>query len=102
MIHSGRATVTTAGTRVALASVRTPAAWVTVVADKDNTGYIYLGDITVQNNQGSTKQYIGHPLNKGDFANLRELGGPSYIDLKYVYIDADTSGDAVTFNYGVR
>jgi hypothetical protein len=41
-------------------------------------------------------------MSEGEFVNIREMGGPSYIDLSLVYVDADTSNDAVTFNYGIR
>jgi len=101
MIYSGRKAVTAAGTPVPLTSTRTAAAWVTVCADTGNSGVVYVGGTNVQNAAGSGG-YIGHPLSAGEFVNLREMGGPSYIDLKYIYVDADTTNDAVTYNYGVR
>jgi hypothetical protein len=101
MVVSGRKAVTSAGTKVALASVTTFAGWCTVCADKDNTGTVYVGGDTIQN-AAAPGGYIGYPLAKGEFVNLREMGGAAYLDLKHIYIDADTNADAVTFNYGVR
>lgn len=102
MIYSGRATVAAAGTRVALATDRTMCGWLTVHANAANSGYVYLGDATTAYNAGGTKQYIGHPIAKGDWVSFRELGGPAYIDLSMVYVDADNNGDKITFNYGRR
>lgn len=110
MLHSGRATVVAAGTKVPLSSSSTPemASWITVVGDLSNTGTVYVGDSTVKNAAGGAKTYIGHPLVKPaagaqpNFLNIREIGGPTIYDLRYIYIDADTSGDTVTFNYGRR
>jgi hypothetical protein len=101
MIYSGRKAVTTAGVKVALADTRTMAGWVTVCADKDNVGIVYVGGSNVAN-ASAPGGYMGHPLLQGEFLNLREMGGPSYLDLRYIYIDVDTSDDAVTFNYGRR
>jgi hypothetical protein len=102
MLYSGRATITTGGTKVALASTRTMCGWLTIHANATNTGYVYVGDSTTINNQGGTKQYIGHPLNAGDWVSFRELGGPPYIDLSLVYVDSDSDNNKITFNYGVR
>lgn len=106
MIRSGRKAVAAAGTPVTLLATTVDhairmAGWVTVCADIGNTGVVYVGGEDVQNASG-VGGYIGHPLAAGEFVNLREMGGPSYIDLATVYVDADTSADAVTFNYGIR
>jgi len=109
MVHSGRATVAVAGTRVRLvATGRTAASWVTIIGEITNTGTVYVGDRTTRNAALGAKTYIGHPLvipaagGQPNFCNLREMGGPTPYDLYDIWIDADTSGDAVTFNYGVR
>jgi hypothetical protein len=105
MIYSEKGTVTTAGTRVPLAASRNMCGWLTVHANVVNgqgTGYIYLGDITTKNNTGGPKAYIGHPIKAGDWVSFRELGGPAYIDLSTIYIDADGDGYKFTFNYGRR
>jgi hypothetical protein len=106
MVRSGRKAVSSAGTRVSLLDPSVDhkvrmAGWVTVCADKNNGGIVYVGDATTQNASGSGG-YIGIPLTAGEFVNIREMGGPSYLDLALIYIDADTSTDAVTFNYGQR
>ena len=113
MLYSGRATVTAAGTKVPLLASTVDhkirmAAWITVVGDISNTGTVYVGDSTVKNAAGGAKTYIGHPLVKPaagaqpNFINIREVGGPTIYDLATVYIVADTNGDTVTFNYGIR
>lgn len=113
MLYSGRVAVTTAGTRVPLLASTIDhklrlASWITVVGDITNTGTVYVGDVTTKNAAGGAKTYIGHPLVKPaagaqpNFLNIREVGGPTIYDLATVYVDADTSGDAITFNYGIR
>jgi hypothetical protein len=102
-MHTGIKSVTTAGTRVALASARTPASWCTVQALDGNTGPIYVGDSAVAYDASANgKSYTGHKLVPGDFVNLREIGGTTYLDLHNVYIDADNAADGCCFNYGVR
>jgi len=102
MIYSGRKVVAVAGTPVTLTSTRTPAGWVTVQAWSGNTGAIYIGGSTAAKDDGTNKAYTGHQLLPGDFLNLREMGGPSYLDLQYVYMDADNAADGCCFNYGRR
>jgi hypothetical protein len=109
MLHSGRATVTVAGTKVPLSATHVAASWLTIVGDVSNTGTVYVGDATVKNASGGAKTYVGHPIVKPTnattqpgFINIREMGGPTAYDLKDIYVDADTSGDSVTFNYGRR
>lgn len=102
MIYSDRATITTAGTKVALAATRTMCGWLTIHANALNAGYVYVGDSTTQNNAGGAKTYVGHPINADDWVSFRELGGPAYIDLRNVYVDADNDGDKITFTYGRR
>jgi hypothetical protein len=102
-LHTGRQSVTTPGTKVSLTSARTAASYVTVQAWDGNAGPIYVGDSTVQYDVSANgKSYTGHKLVPGDFANLREIGGTTYLDLKNVYIDADNAADGCCFNYGVR
>jgi len=111
MIHSGTATVVTSGTPVALASTRTMAGWLTIHANAANgggTGYVYVGGIdpttgvcAVTKGTGA-KTYIGHPIVAGDWVSFRELGGPAYIDLRYIYVDSGGDGYKITFNWGER
>lgn len=107
MIHSGRKNVASASVPEPLVPSSTAhltrmASWVTVTADTNNSGYVYVGDSTTQNSGGGAFTYIGHPLAAGDFVNLRELGGATYIDLSGIYIAVDSSGGGVTYNYGIR
>lgn len=113
MIYSGRKQVTTAGTPVPLMAVKTMASWVTCIALRDNDGIVYVGGVDETLKacavvKGSTTM-VGHPLIKpnaatdsSDFCNFREVGGPPYIDLNKIYVDADNNGDGVAFNYGRR
>jgi hypothetical protein len=100
----GNVTVAAAGTRVALASVFTPADWLTLRAHATNGGVVYVGGPTTKNNAGGAKTYIGHPLEVvagvGDWVSFRELGGAAYINLQDVYVDADSDGDKVAYLYG--
>jgi hypothetical protein len=108
MLYSGRVKVTAAGTKVPLAATRTMASWITCVGDLSNTGTVYVGNKDVKNASGGAMTYIGHPLVKPaagaqpNFLNIREVGGPPIYDLSTIYVDADTNGDSITFNYGRR
>jgi len=74
-----------------------------VAAWDGNTGAIYVGDITTAYDASANgKSYTGHKLVPGDFVNLREIGGTTYLDLQNIYIDADNNGDGCCFNRGVR
>lgn len=97
MIHSGKGTVTTAGTKVALASVRTAANWLIVSSAAANTGSIYIGDSSVANNTNGPQ---GVQIIKGTSQIFPETGGSSAIDLASVYADADNNGDKFSFVYG--
>ena len=113
MIYSGRKQVAAAGTPEPLVATRTMASWLTVVALRDNDGIVYVGGVDETNKacavvKGSTTM-VGHPLIKpnaatdaSDFCNFPEVGGPAYIDLSKIYVDADNNGDGVAFNYGRR
>lgn len=87
----GKKTVTTAGTRVALATtVRITT--IIIKARDGNTGKVFPGDSTVDN--ADTEQ----GLNPGERLTMSwpygEFGNPADI-----YIDAATSGDGVVFWY---
>lgn len=89
-ITDGRKVVTTAGTRVPLVTNVVMVLRCTITAETDNTGAIVVGGSSVVASQ-STR--TGVPLSPGDSYEL-EIS-----DLSRVYIDAETSGDGVTFNY---
>jgi len=80
-------TVTTANTRVRLIVVSTTCSLVRVIADKDNTGKIYLGYANVSND---------------NFDFVLEAEDGEYIltdNLNKVYIDSDTDGQKIYFTY---
>lgn len=90
-VNDGRKVVTTAGTRVALAS-STSCKWVTITAETDNTGLIVVGSASTVVATLATRQ--GTPLYPGDSItiitdNLADIG-----------LDSTVSGDGVTFTYG--
>ncbi len=90
-IGSNRKVVTTAGTRVALAG-STPAKWVVITAETDNTGVVVAGSAAGVIAALGTRE--GTPLSAGDHVafpcdNLADFG-----------LDSTVSGDGVTFTYG--
>ena len=88
-IGDGRQTVTTAGTRVALAS-STAAKIVIITAETDNTGVIVVGGSTVVAALATRR---GTPLLAGDSVTLE------VDDLADVNLDSTVSGDGVTYTY---
>lgn len=88
-IADGRTTVTTAGTRVALAS-STTCKQVVITAETDNTGYVVVGGSTCVAALATRR---GIPLSSGDSVALE-------IDnLADIYIDSTVNGDGVTYAY---
>jgi hypothetical protein len=88
-IADDRKTVTTAGTRVALAS-STACKQVVITAETDNTGYVVVGGSTVVAALATRR---GVPLAPGDSVTFQ-------IDnLADVYLDSTVNGDGVTFAY---
>ena len=96
MIYDGNKTVAAAGTAEALMSSRTPASWVTVQALLTNTSSVYVGASTVDSGRG-----IELP-SALDSWSIPELGGPTYLDLSTIYVDAAVNGEGVKFIYGRR
>lgn len=101
-IASGSKTVTTAGTRVALATSDTWVIGLQLAAPAANSGVIYLGDVTVASTNGRV-------IAAGGTVNFTDITGTSpevedvpQINLKDTYVDAATNGDKITFNYFVR
>ena len=89
-VADNRRIVTTAGTRVTLVAATTPAKYVAITAETDNTGLIVVGGATVVALL-ATRQ--GIPLNAGDSMSM------DVDDLVDVYLDSTVSGDGVTFTY---
>jgi hypothetical protein len=109
MLYSIRKSVTTHGTPEAFTSDRVIASWCTAIADINNSGPVYIGGLDpdtkscgVKNQVDNTNLYVGHLLLPGDFMNIREMGGVTYLDLRQVFIDADNSGDSCLLNFGKR
>ncbi len=88
-IGDDRKVVTTAGTRVTLAS-STTAKSVVITAETDNTGVIVVGGTTVV---ASLSTRRGTPLNAGDSITI------PCDNLNDINLDATVSGDGVTFTY---
>lgn len=94
LVHSGNKTVTTHGTRVALASTRTAAAWLIINAKQANTGLCYVGDNTVAAGKGTALSKSLLPV------TFPPLGNSNAYDLSLIYVDSVNDGDGVEFNYG--
>ena len=83
-VYSGQKNVTTAGTRVALASTQTLVSGVTIKAKIGNTGSIYVGGSGVTSSNG----YI---LAAGDTVFVEVS------DLATVYFDSQNNGEGVSY-----
>lgn len=90
-ISDGRTEVTTAGTRVPLVASSTPAKWVEITAETNNTGFIVVGGATVVAAL-ATRQ--GRPLSAGDSVVY------PVDDLADIYLDATVNTEGVTYVYG--
>ena len=88
-IDDGRKVVTTAGTRVALAT-STAMKEVTITAETDNTDIIVVGGATVIASLSTRK---GTPLYPGDTCTIEGD------DLADIYLDSIVSGEGVTYTY---
>lgn len=90
-IGHGVRTVTTAGTDVALAASSTPAKWVTIQAQTDNTGWIAVGASGVDATEASG---TGVLLDAGESITI------PCDNLNDIYIDATVNGEGVRYTYG--
>lgn len=89
-------TVTTAGTRVALAASSTPAVYAFIQADCANTGYIYVGGSSVSSSNAPRISACGSvtlPL---------VIEGRMFYDLADIYIDSSVNGEGVKVLYATR
>lgn len=89
-IATGRKTITTAGTREALAS-STSAKWVCITAETDNTGIVVVGGTSVVATLASRQ---GTPLDAGDDVCL------PVDNLADINLDVTVNGEGVTYTYG--
>lgn len=91
-IGCGVKTVTTAGTDVAIVAASTPAKWVEIQAQTDNTGLVAVGAAGVD---ATIATGTGVALYAGERLTLLVT------NLADVYIDATVNSDGVRFTYGV-
>lgn len=108
MIYHGFKVVAAAGTPVPLASVPTPAAFVSIAYRSGNSG----GEVRVGGASGTGHQTnatfpptsiptgSGFPLIAGSSAVVFPGNAVQQYDLSTIYIDADTNGDGVQFIFG--
>jgi hypothetical protein len=89
-IGDNRVVVTTAGTRVPLASSSTPARSVSITALEGNTGKVVVGGATVVAALATRR---GTPLAAGDTVTL------DINDLSKVNVDAMVNGEGVSYSY---
>ncbi len=87
-INDGRKVVTTAGTRERLVGASTPAKYVAITAETDNTGVMAVGGATVVAALATRR---GTPLSPGSSISL------DVDDLLDVWPDSPASGDGATY-----
>lgn len=95
-IFSGRAVVTTAGTPVQLSASTTEVRRIDITAELDNTGVVCVGGPVTGSSAGviaALATRTGIPLAPGDSVTLLVT------KRSVVYLDAEVSGDGVTYNY---
>lgn len=96
MVYDGTASVTTAGTRVALSTTSQKAAWIIFKPKAANTNPVFIGGSTVS----ATSGYIlTNGNNSVTFPPVADLNG---YDLSKIFIDATTNGEGVQFTYFTR
>jgi hypothetical protein len=108
MIYHGFKAVAVAGVAVPLASVPTPAAFVTVFYRTGNSGgEVRLGGASGTGHQSATTfpptsipSGSGAPLIAGSSNVVFPGNAVQQYDLSTIYVDADTNGDGVQFIYG--
>ena len=88
----GRKTVTAAGTAEKLSSTSIPVHWVRITAEEDQEKSVAIGG---SNLKAKAAERNGYPLAKGEDLELKD------INLNQIYVDAETSGDGVTFIYSL-
>jgi hypothetical protein len=84
VIYNGKTSVATPGTQVVLASSQAILSGVTIKAEADNTGIIYVGDSTVQSSDG-------FELAAGEQVFIE------IANLSTVWIDASVGTDGVSY-----
>lgn len=97
LLKTSQKTVTTAGTRVRLATTTTWARHLQLEAPSANAGDISLGDVTVTMTNGRL-------ITKGTKFDAPQLAGRQLeeqpaIDLSTLYVDAGTNADKISFSW---
>jgi hypothetical protein len=93
-------TVTTAGTRVALAAATQRVRSLMIQAESTNTGVIYIGDITVSSTVKGATLTAGNSLTIE--APVMGQAGADDLDLASIYIDSSVNGDKVSVLFIAR
>jgi hypothetical protein len=89
-------TVATAGTRVPLSSTPLYASALLIVADRLNSGYVYIGDESVSSANGiELSAGRDHPI--GVESEGGRFNAP--LNLADIYIDSSVNGNAVRVSY---
>ena len=83
-IYNGQKTVTTAGTRVVLATTQTLVSGVTIKALSTNTGIIYVGNSTVSSSNGFRLSASAEIFIEID-------------NLATIYIDSSVNGEGISY-----
>lgn len=96
MLYITRVTVTIAGTRKPLASVRTMATWVNVQNTPTNSGNVFLGDVSV------AAATPGVTITPGNAFYCPQENVPTAYDLANMYVDASVNGTTVDVLYHRR
>ncbi len=94
-IVTGTKTITTAGTQLPIATSKTLVTSIVIQAHPANTGYIYVGDSTVDANTGIR-------LSAGDKFSISvdpRNQGASLIDLNKLYLDTSVNGEGARLLY---
>jgi hypothetical protein len=95
-VNSGTKSVTTAGTQVALVSSSTNISSVIIQANPANTGYIFVGDSTVDSSSG-VRLSAGEKLSIVIDPNHKLPD--ALINLNTIYIDSSVDAEGVRFFY---
>ena len=93
-VKDGAKQIFPAGTAVPLGSSE-KCVWVTVQADPDNAGDVYVGDSTVSATRGSA-------LAPGGSVHFGDVDFQEVYNLSEIYVDAATNNDSVRYVYFVR
>ena len=99
MTLHGSVTVAAAGTAAKLgdgaSTTAKAAAWILLQAGRNNAGRIFIGGSTVSSSS------FGAELSAGDSLSMPPCLAPNTYNLDHIFLDADNSGNLVTFIYEI-